>query len=311
MMRNYNVLIFSVLLCLALVGTGCVSSDVDEYKLQIREALDHYYAGIELEKKKDFSGAKEEYLHSVEISPRPAAFLRLGVIELMSNNLDEAERYIDRTLMLTPDYPTANMAKQQIAARKQIQANQGGAATAPSDIGIDDSEIDIAHEPDETIIKPSPASGIEFEAQAPQTNDAAATEPSVDNIGANLVESKSEAETLYKQGAAQFQQKQYAEAEASFLKAIELKPDYADAYNDLGITLEYLGRSAEAITAYKKSIEIGSNSDAIFNLAILEEKRGNYKDSIELYERYLQFDPNSAFSGYAKDRIGKLRRQEY
>jgi Tfp pilus assembly protein PilF len=33
-------------------------------------------------------------------------------------------------------------------------------------------------------------------------------------------------------------QKKLAEAEAAYRKAINLKPDYAEAYNNLGITLE-------------------------------------------------------------------------
>ena len=44
------------------------------------------------------------------------------------------------------------------------------------------------------------------------------------------------------------------EAEASCNQAIALKPDYAEAHNNLGNTLKELGRLAEAEVSYKQAI---------------------------------------------------------
>ena len=49
------------------------------------------------------------------------------------------------------------------------------------------------------------------------------------------------------------------EAEASYKKAIALKPDHAVAHNNLGITLKKLHKLEEAEASYKKAIQIQPN----------------------------------------------------
>ena len=46
------------------------------------------------------------------------------------------------------------------------------------------------------------------------------------------------------------------EAEASYKQAIALKPDFAEAHSNLGITLKDLGRPDEAEASYKQAIAL-------------------------------------------------------
>ena len=46
------------------------------------------------------------------------------------------------------------------------------------------------------------------------------------------------------------------EAELSYRKAIKIKPDYADVYSNLGNVLRDMGKSEEAELSYRKAIEI-------------------------------------------------------
>ena len=48
----------------------------------------------------------------------------------------------------------------------------------------------------------------------------------------------------------------YKEAIASYKKAIDLKPEKVQAYNNLGLVLNELGQHQEAITNYNKAIEL-------------------------------------------------------
>ena len=51
----------------------------------------------------------------------------------------------------------------------------------------------------------------------------------------------------------------------SFKKALKLKPDYAEAYNNLGIVLKDLGDLEAAIINYEKAIEIKPNYAEAYN----------------------------------------------
>jgi len=119
------------------------------------------------------------------------------------------------------------------------------------------------------------------------------------------------AELWYEYGYASFQLGQLDESEQAFRKAVELKPDYAKAFNDLGVTLEQNHKSAEALQAYQKAVDLKTNDDAFFNLALLQEKLGNYKASVELYEKYVDRDSSSTYAEFARQRIEKLRRLAY
>lgn len=115
----------------------------------------------------------------------------------------------------------------------------------------------------------------------------------------------------YNYGYTCIQQNQLEEAQAAFARTVELDPKNSDAYNDLGVTLEKLNRSGEAVTAYQKAVEIGGNTDAFFNLALLKEKQGLYKESVELYEKFLALESSGSSVEYARQRIEKLKRLAY
>ena len=60
----------------------------------------------------------------------------------------------------------------------------------------------------------------------------------------------------------------FEDAEASYREAIRLKPDYAEAHYNLGVTLNKLSRFEEAIESTKKSLVINpSNISAQINLS--------------------------------------------
>ena len=46
------------------------------------------------------------------------------------------------------------------------------------------------------------------------------------------------------------------ESIASYRKAIEVKPDFADAYLNLGVVLNEKGEVEESIASYRKAIEV-------------------------------------------------------
>ena len=69
------------------------------------------------------------------------------------------------------------------------------------------------------------------------------------------------------------------EAELSYRKAIEIKPDYADAHYNLGIILIDLGKLHQAELSIREAIKINPTfAEAHLNLGIILKDFGNLKD---------------------------------
>ena len=89
--------------------------------------------------------------------------------------------------------------------------------------------------------------------------------------------------------------------------AVELKPDYADAYNNLGNALRGCGRLDEAIAAYRRSIELKpDNADAYGNLAITFKDLGRLEESIASHRHAVALRPGFRFPD--ADQAGPQRR---
>ncbi|MEM2969821.1 MAG: AAA family ATPase [Candidatus Bathyarchaeia archaeon] len=115
----------------------------------------------------------------------------------------------------------------------------------------------------------------------------------------------------------------YQEAIADFLKVIELKPNFAEAWYLLGLAKEYIGNLQEAIEAYEKALELNPDFKDAQNRKelVLSKKRkqysglisrassygqalipeqikklmneGNYSKALELVEKDLRNDPDN------------------
>ena len=77
--------------------------------------------------------------------------------------------------------------------------------------------------------------------------------------------------------------------------AIEINPQYADAYNNKGLSLYYLGNNQEAIACYDKAIEINSEYDlAYYNKGIVLSVTGNNQEAIACYDKAIEINPQYA-----------------
>ena len=84
-------------------------------------------------------------------------------------------------------------------------------------------------------------------------------------------------------------------AVSSYNKAIEIKPDYAEPYNNLGVSLKTLGRHTEAITSYNKAIEIQPDyAEAYNNLGNVLGEIGNSNLSIISCQKAIIAKPDYA-----------------
>jgi hypothetical protein len=82
------------------------------------------------------------------------------------------------------------------------------------------------------------------------------------------------------------------------------RPQDPAVYNDLGNLLVLASRTDEAEEAYRKAVELAPDrASALFNLALLQQQRGELRESLRLYRRVLEIQPKHAWAWY---QIGSL-----
>jgi Tfp pilus assembly protein PilF len=151
----------------------------------------------------------------------------------------------------------------------------------------------------------------------------------------------------YNIGYAHSQKKDEKAAEAAWLKAVELKPDYAEALNALatlynnqkrfdeaaamsakaasagggatggsadaiynqGIILWNQGKIAEAKVKFEETLKANpSHPEAHFQLGMAQLNEGNIPGAIASFEKYLSLAPDGAFAAQAKGMLAQLKK---
>jgi protein O-GlcNAc transferase len=118
------------------------------------------------------------------------------------------------------------------------------------------------------------------------------------------------AEAYFNMGNAMKVKGDLAAAIDNYKKAIKNKTDYAGAYNNMGVTLNMLGDSEAAIICYEKSLHIDSNhAEAYYNKGNALKGQEDFKESIASYKRAIELNPEHSLArnnmGVAYNSIGE------
>ena len=71
-------------------------------------------------------------------------------------------------------------------------------------------------------------------------------------------------------------------AEKSLLKAIDLNPDYFDAYNNLGSVYYQIGDLEKAETSFLNALALKPSAANIWlNLSVIQNNKGDYEKALE------------------------------
>ena len=101
-----------------------------------------------------------------------------------------------------------------------------------------------------------------------------------------------EAKLQYNKGIDFYKIGQYDRSMECFRKAIELDPDYIDAYYNLGSILDYLGQDEAALTVFKQIIvRKPTDYDSVYKAAELSKKLGQ----IEKAKSFLSIIPAGTY----------------
>ena len=100
------------------------------------------------------------------------------------------------------------------------------------------------------------------------------------------------------------------EAIAHYAEAIRLKPDFAEAYCNLGNALNSAGRPSEAIPQFEQAVRLRPDNAAFhLNLAIvLLNTGGRVDEAAEHLREVLRLQPGNGMVREMLDRIGAFPR---
>ncbi|MGA8223604.1 MAG: tetratricopeptide repeat protein [Candidatus Acidiferrales bacterium] len=116
-------------------------------------------------------------------------------------------------------------------------------------------------------------------------------------------------------GVAYYQMGQLSDARAAFFNAVQLDPMNGISRYNLGCTLEELGELDEAVEHLERAARaMPAHADVHFNLALAYEKRGERRRAREHWVFYLRYAPNGPWAQQARARLkqyssGRARRR--
>jgi len=106
-----------------------------------------------------------------------------------------------------------------------------------------------------------------------------------------------DAASVYNQGVALMREKKYGEALIDFQKAVEARPDFAEAHNNLAFCLRHAGpaKYAESLRHYDKAIQLKPNlAEAYEYRGVLYVKMNRKADAEKDLAKLKQLDPKLA-----------------
>jgi Flp pilus assembly protein TadD len=122
---------------------------------------------------------------------------------------------------------------------------------------------------------------------------AGAAEPAPSPASRGPVQTPAEEE--YGKGMRAKRAKEWSVAVASFRKATELRPDYAEAWNELGYALRHVGQYPDSVRAYDEALRLKPRfPEALEYLGEAYVKMGQLDEARKVLERLKPMDRKRA-----------------
>ena len=269
----------------------------------------------------------EYYQKAAELDPKDFRWAYYCAIALKENASSQSINWFERGIQLKPDYVPQQIryakdlfdagrlkeSEAQFHQALKIDANAAEAYVGLAQIAMSKNEFQQAKEFAEKAVSINPKQSEAYSLLAilyrrlsePSKAAEALTQfqklpektASVDPVYAALV-SEGESSFWYRtRGRTYMDAGLYLMAMREFKKALELHED-ADAYDNIGVALQGLGRLDEAILNHKKAIAINPTYLNFYNLGIAYGKLGKISEAIDAFKNSVRVNSDYSESYY-------------
>jgi len=120
-----------------------------------------------------------------------------------------------------------------------------------------------------------------------------------------------EAENLFMEGNRFFRERLYESALSFYRKALQLEPDRAEIWNNMGVAFDEMGMSIKARQCYDEAIKLGEGyCDAYLNKGYNLLKSNLYESALTVFGKVFEIDPTveeaREFHEFCKIKLGRL-----
>jgi tetratricopeptide (TPR) repeat protein len=212
-------------------------------------------------------------------------------------SLEEAKRIYQDILTKFPKNKRASDKLKGLAGRPVGKASKG---QNPSQDQLQalitlysQGQLQQALKQAETLVTQFPHSAILFNIQGAVLKGLGQPGLSVEAYSKALAIKPDYAEAYYNMGNALKAQGKLEEAIEAYSKALAIKPDYAEAYSNMGVTLQDQGKLEAAIEAYNKALAIKpDHAEACNNMGNTLKDQDELEKAIDSYNKALAIKPD-------------------
>ena len=234
------------------------------------------------------SGGSEAQLTAIKEALVQSQEKFTGILELM---LEDTQRQAEQNLSLTQAVAGLAKGQQELKEQQAILAEKALALqsdqTSRLSLALEQMDSGLKNLSE---IKPGGSGNME----AVEQRLAQAQEALLAVLEAQRNEQRQagnerrlrQAEENNDRGVMLYYRRELAGAEAQFKKAIDIRPDFYEAYNNLGLAISDQGRREEAVTAFKKALELSPEApEAYNNLGCLYKGKKDYQQAVEYFNQ--------------------------
>jgi tetratricopeptide (TPR) repeat protein len=235
--------------------------------------------------KGDFEDAQAHFTRASAVDPKAAKpLLGNAKVEILRNNLDSAQRFIENTLNQNPDYVEAHRLQLKVY---QIKGNQDGVY----------KEAEYLH----GVSPENPLYMLILAEKAISESNFAKAE----NYYKNVIKNSPKVSQAHKGlGDVYFAKEEFDKAEKSYQKAIGLEPNDLSALNQLGLTFVKKGLVNEGLQMYMTALKIEpTNPKILFNMGKAYEELEMINEAYNCYLNALTEAPGFKKASRAVKRL--------